>query len=171
MKKSSKKIITFILVLTIGILYSKFFCETSAEINFFWNNPIYNTWISNVITGSASDNPMRDGILTITNWTNGNWWILWILHTNNIIRNHMEALNDTLKIIQNIVNYALWLVWLIWLIYMLVQWFIILTAWQDDSKQKKWFKWIKNGIIAMIWIWLSWFVISFVLWLINTLTV
>lgn len=168
MKK--RKIIILACLMILGWLVTQYLNKWYTDLCAWWfcNSSIYNTWLNNAISGGDSTvDPIRYGVQTITTWVTSTWGIMGILHTN-IISNHMEALDSTLRVVQNIVNYALGMVWLIALIYMLVQWFIVLTAGTDDSKQKKWFKWIKNGLIAMAWIALSWIIVSFLLRVINT---
>lgn len=170
MKKGNLKIIILIAIVVFGWLYALYLNKWYANLCFwsFCNSNIYNKELSNAISGGSSEvDPIRYGVKTVTTWVTNTWGIMWILHTN-IISNHMEALNSTLRVVQNIVNYALGLVSLIALIYMLAQWFVVLTAGSDDSKQKKWFKWIKNGLIAIVWIALSWIIVSFLIRLINT---
>jgi len=167
MKKEKSKLIILITLIIFGWLYTRYLNKWYADMWLWWTN-IYNTTLDNAISGGTSNvDPIRYGVQTITTWVTSTWGIAGILHTN-IISNHMEALDSTLRVVQNIVNYALGLVGLVALIYMLAQWFIVLTAGTDDSKQKKWFKWIKNWLIAMAWIALSWIIISFLLRLINT---
>lgn len=169
--KKNKKRITITTALLLLFWLCVWYLNKLYAAGYFWINwsNIYNTEMNNAISGGESSvDPIRYWVQTITNGEDNAWGIIGILHTN-IISNHMEALNDTLRIVQNIVNYALGLVWLVALIYILFHWFIILTAGDDDSKQKKWIKWIKNGFIAMAWIALSRIIVSFLLRLINTI--
>lgn len=99
-------------------------------------------------------------------WASNPWTKL--RNTINIpIYNTSQAKNETLNLIKGIMNYALWLLWLVALVYLIVHWFIMITAAWNDEKYKKWFQWIKYWTIALIGIWISWFVVSLILYLIN----
>lgn len=94
----------------------------------------------------------------------------WIISNDEQITNHDDAMNNTLNIITRIINYALWLASLIALIYLLVHWFIMVTAAWNDWQYKKWLKWIKFAVIALGGIGLSWFIVSFIFWIIENIT-
>lgn len=149
-------------------------CSTSVAFDRGWigtKTNIFNTNINSTINWTDNmENPLNDWAFWIVNWE---WWngqLSWLVWTDQKITDYSNALSKILKTIQNIVNYALWLIGVIALIYMIVHGFMILTAAWDDGKVKKWFKWIKNALLAISWIWLSWIIISFIIWLIKTLT-
>lgn len=136
-----------------------------------WNEQfIFNTEIDKIVDTTfwweydGSGNPTRIWTYRIS-WE---WTIEWLVWTSDIIDNYETALTKVLHVIQNVVNYTLWILGLIALIYIMIHWFIILTAAGDDTKAKKWYKWIKNAFIAIAWIGLSWLIISWILRLINT---
>lgn len=191
MKKNLKKIVIFILIVSINIIINISFAQPAhwqawdaaawwgwnvwvSQMNFLDKTNIYNKNIDKAIAPIEQD-PDHDGsILHI--WSHrifGIWWdegVEWIVWTDEEFDNYNEALTKILTVIQNIVNYTLWLLWVISVIYLLIHGFMILTAAWDDSRTKKWLKWIKNAFIAIAWIWLSWIIISFILRLINTFT-
>lgn len=139
-----------------------------------WNDTnIYNKELWNVINTQYDWNdiswPLNDWAYRIVKWEWWNWQLTWLVWTDEKITDYSDALSKILRTIQNVVNYTLWILSLIALIYLIIHWFIILTAAGDDSKVKKWFKWIKNAFLAIAWIWLSRIIISFIIWLINTL--
>lgn len=136
-----------------------------------WNEQfIFNTEIDKIVDTTfwweydGSGNPTRIWTYRIS-WE---WTIEWLVWTSDIIDNYETALTKVLHVIQNVVNYTLWILGLIALIYIMIHWFIILTAAGDDTKAKKWYKWIKNAFIAIAWIGLSWLIISWIIRLINT---
>ena len=113
--------------------------------------------------------PLRQWSFTIihsTSWTTVDW-IVW---SDNQIQTHSEAMVDTLQVVKNIINKLLWFLALITLIYIIIHWIMILLSWSKDDQFKKWVKWIKKAIIAIVWIWLSRFVVSLIFWLIRWIT-
>lgn len=75
----------------------------------------------------------------------------------------------TFKYIRNIVNYILWFLWFIALIYLLYHWFIIVTT-TKENKHEDAMKAIKTAAIAIGWIWVARFIVTFiyyVIWLIT----
>jgi len=116
------------------------------------------------------NDPIRDGAYkaidsdATTKWIWELWWIIWV---NNKIDNHQTAKNQTLSIVKSIINYALGLVSLVALVYMIYHGVLILTAWGEETQYKKWLKWIQFAAIALIGIWASRLIISFIFWIIN----
>ena len=133
---------------------------------------IYNTGQEYAIAPIPQDPETEGSILHM--WSRRIFWqwdiTYWLVWTDQAIDDYNIALTKILTVIQNVVNRALWILWLIALIYLIIHWFMILTAAGDDSKQKKWLKWVKLAFIALAWIWLSWIIVSFILWLINILS-
>ena len=125
-------------------------------------NPDQTKAINTEYNSSTINTPIEDWARWITPENAG---LAWADDTE--ITYYMDALTKVLHVVQNVVNYALWILWTIALIYLIIHGFIILTAAWDDSKVKKWLKWIKNAFIAITWIWLSWIIIRFILRLIS----
>lgn len=94
----------------------------------------------------------------------------WIIKPAEEITDHWTALNHTIHLIQVAINWLLWILATVALIYVLYCGFLIFTAGSDEAWVKKWTKWIKTAAIALAWIWLSWLIVSAILWLINNLT-
>lgn len=114
--------------------------------------------------GSSSiSNPLREWAYQVVHSDDGNHTVWGIINNDAEISTHDTAMNRVLKIIKNIINRALWMLWLVALAYIILHGFIILTAAGDDSKYKKWMKWIKNAAIALAGIGLSWFIVSFIM--------
>ena len=193
MKNFIKKTIIATVILTISIFANT--CLVSwqgllwhwPEVNWWWgwglfwnwqwwmslwnNQTIYNTEITSIVNTeyewtTIDHNPIEIWISRITRWNN--WNGLVGVDTDNPITDYNIALNKILQIIQNIINYILGLLSVVAIIYLLIHGYIVLTAGGDDSKVKKWLKWIKNAFIAIAWIALSWIIISFILRVINT---
>lgn len=156
-------------IIIAAILFISWCCILDFCVAWFglWYTTIYNTGRENAI--APIDDP-NDTWSILHVWSRRIFWqwnVEWLVWTDEAIGNYNTALTKILTVIQNIVNWALWILWLIALIYLIIHWFMILTAAGDDSKSKKWFKWVKHAFIALWWIWLSWIIVSFIIRLIN----
>lgn len=120
------------------------------------NNPITDPvrqWIEKVVDANDDNNPDQKLIWVINPW---------------LISDHETAMNSTMQIIKNLINYALGLLSLIALIYLIYHGFLMLTAAGNDTQYKTGFKWLKFAIIALVWVWLSWLMVSFIFWIIAS---
>lgn len=86
------------------------------------------------------------------------------------ITSHSTALTNTLSIIKNIINYALGLISLVALIYLIYHGFLMVTAVGDDAQYKKGMKGLRYAAVALAWVGLSWFIISFIFRIIQNVT-
>lgn len=123
------------------------------------NNPISDPlreWAYKIIDADSTD--------TISNQE------LWGIVNPGLIADHQTALNSTMSIIKNIINYALGLLSFIALVYLIYHWILMVTAAWDDTQYKKWMKWLRLAAIAITGIWLSWLIVSFIFWLIDYVT-
>lgn len=68
------------------------------------------------------------------------------------------------------INWILGILALIALIILLWGWFQMVTAAGDDGKYKKGFKILQQAAIGLIFIWVSWLVISLIFWIIGLFT-
>ncbi len=108
------------------------------------------------------EDPLRQWTEDIMYWTNlKNPWS---------IKDKEKAQKDTLTYIRDIINYFLALLWFFTLIYLLYHWFLMVTASWNEEKYKKWREWLKTATIALIWIGLSWFIISLIIYLVDIIT-
>jgi hypothetical protein len=140
-----------------------------------WNtSTILNTDINNAVNtdvwNSSIWDPLRQWAYQIVSSDDWNYTLNGIVDNDSEITQHSTALNRTLWIINNIINWALGMLSLIALVYLIVHGFIIITAAWDETKYKKWLKWIKYATIAIVWIWLSWFIISWIFRIIEGIT-
>lgn len=131
------------------------------NINTIYTNNVWDAVNTELWSGKIWD-PIREWAYNIIHSSDNNHIVEWIVKENDPIETHWEALWDTLQIIRNVVNRALWMLSLVALIYIIIQWFIILTAAGDDNKQKKWIAWIKRAWLAIIWIGVSRFIVTFI---------
>ncbi len=130
-----------------------------------WDETILTKETSKVVSEdiSWSDNAINAGIDAI-------WWgeIKGIYGED--IADSATAWEKATNLMKWFINYALSLIWLVALWYLVVNWFIMLTAGNDDERAQRWLKWIKTAFIAIAWIALSWFLLSLIFFLIFTVT-
>ncbi len=95
----------------------------------------------------------------------------WILHFSlPEAADYDTKLGYVLTLIQIIINRTLGILTFVALVYMLYCWFLILSAWSDDKNASKGKGWIKTAAVALVWIGLSWLIISAMIWFINNIT-
>lgn len=75
-----------------------------------------------------------------------------------------------IDVIKWIVNWVLGILSLVALIILLRWWFQMVTAAWDESKYKKWFTILKQAAIWIIFIWVSWFIVSLIFAVITWVT-
>lgn len=136
-----------------------------AQLEIPWHPTIYSSDSSDYVNAEDMDNPIRAGayaaIKNPDKSDNGeNSQILGIQWADSEIESHEQAKAQTLKMINNIINYALAWLSMVALIYLMYHGFIILTAAGDDSKYKEGMKGIKYAVIAIGGIGLSWIFVS-----------
>lgn len=110
------------------------------------NQVVWDAWI---------DDPLR-------NWTTNISQNIHGIINDEEITSSNQAQERTLDVMKWIINYFLWALTLIALVYILYHGFLMVTAAWDDWKYKKWFQWLRIGIIAIATIWVSWFIISLI---------
>lgn len=165
-KKQHMKLFALFLTLFLGL-----FTLVSAQ----WlpvpdfGGTILNDNISQAVNTNLADDPLRDGIYNIvTDGTNG---IENISSNNTQIEDFGTAQNSTLAIVTNIINWLLWILALVALLYLLYHGFLILTARDDEEQYKQGIQWIKYAAIALLWIWLSRFIVSMIFYFISIIIV
>lgn len=172
------KLIYYIAILLLTVLNIGIFADVSSQWLQLWQDDIIlNTDIDNALDIYDNNNPITDPLrqwaykIIDADSTNtiSNQELGWIINPG-LIQDHWTAMNSTMTIIENIINYALWLLSIISLVYLIYHWFLMVTAAWDDTQYKKWTKWLKFAAIALVGIWLSWLIVSFIFWLINYVT-
>lgn len=88
-------------------------------------------------------------------WVSGTWTSQW---------------ENFIEVVKGIVNWILWILALITLIILLWGGFQMVTAAWDDGKYKKWFTILKQAAVWLIFIWVSWFVVSIIFAVITRVT-
>lgn len=119
--------------------------------------------ISQVANTNNMDNPIRQ-------------WSLEAAQSGNLLRANTrdgviggdDSILTTITIIRNGINYLLWFLGLIALIFMLWHWFRYVSQEAEEAAQDAVAK-IKQAAIAIWGIGISWFVVSFILYIINLL--
>ncbi len=167
-----------------GICYilSTLFLTSSILLlnNTFWQLDLWNTstilntnieaTIDTNVGNSTIANPLREWAFHVVHSDDWIYRVEWIVDSDSEITKHSTALERTLGIVKRIIHRALWLLSLVALVYILVHGFMMVTAAWDDTKYKKWMKWIKNAAIALWGIWLSRFIISLIFRVIQNIT-
>jgi len=125
-----------------------------------WMEQILTKEDSSIITPPNEVNPLVKGTQTAVK-TNK--------HTIKNISNSWEpfdtqesATEKTLKYLQNLINWALWMAAFVALIVVLYGWFQMLTAAGNDAKFKSGKTAMKKVAIGLIWIWVSWMIVSLI---------
>ena len=168
------KLIYYFIALFFLVLNVSIFADVFGQwLQLGQDQTIFNTDANNTLNTYDNNNPISDPLrqwaykiidADTTNTISNQelWWIVnpWL------IQNHATALSSTMAILKNIINYSLWLVSLIALIYLMYHWFLMVTAAWDDTQYKKGIKWLKLAAVALTGIWMSWLLVSFILWLI-----
>ena len=171
-----KKAIILTLIASISIIMNLCFVSAQEWGFSIHNQNIYNRSLLKVLDTNYNWTPIDMNPIEVWIWHVIIWedetnpQISWLVGTDQEITEYSDAMRKILKVVQNVVNYFLWLLWVVALIYLIIHGLMILTAAGDDSKMKKWLKWVKNAFIAIAGIWLSRLIISFILRIINTIT-
>ncbi len=121
--------------------------------------------ISHVTDTSTIGNPLRDGSFFGIKSPDGQ-------HELNVINiwkiiTFDQAQSQTISLVRNIINYALSFVALIVLVYMIYEWYKIVVAGNDAEAYKQALTKLKNAAIAIAGIALSWFIVSFIFYVLN----
>lgn len=122
---------------------------------------------TNVEPGKVDDQVLTGSIAEWTAYeTNNLKWILQFPERSE----YSTPLWYALKLIQFSINWILGILSFVALMYMLYCWFLVFSSWSDDKNMQKGKKWISTAAIALAWIWLSWLIISAMIWFINSIT-
>lgn len=109
---------------------------------------------ANVIDDSWMDDPLRAGTLDSAKW------MKWIAKINNdSAESRQKWFVDYVSIW---VNYILGLLGLIVIIFIIKDGLAIITAAWDDNKKKEALKNVRNYILAIIFIWVSYLIVNLV---------
>ena len=121
----------------------------------------------NVEAGKVDDQELTGNIAEWTAYeTNKLSWILQFPERSE----YSTPLWYALKLIQFSINWILWILSFVALMYKLYCWFLVFSSGSDDKNMQKGKKWISTAAIALAWIWLSWLIISAMIWFISSIT-
>jgi hypothetical protein len=144
------------------------FCIVISSLSFGYT---LNTWPK-----KPGFNPESVPAISDKNVDNINeWWksfsdkLYWILRLPEKW-DYSTSLWYVTTLIQVIINWLLWILAFVALVYMLYCGFLVLLSWADDKNASKGKKGISTAAIALAWIWLSWLIISAMIWFINVIT-
>ena len=135
-----------------------------AQIDFVSpNESIYTTSQDEILqTDDITDNPLRQGAADIVDNPAGEQLEGDLIRpVDGIEQDFDRSINDTLALIQRIINYVLGLVALVALVYLLYHGVMLLTSQQDDVVKTAGGA-IRTAAIALAWLAVSWFVVSFI---------
>lgn len=107
--------------------------------------------------------PIQDGASSFTKLLN------WIVKAPTPWE-YQTSLWYVLSLIKYAINRLLWVLSFVALVYMLYCWFLIFSSWSDDKNAQKGKKWITTAAIALAWLWLSWLIISAMIWIIKVVS-
>lgn len=173
---------TLILMVGVFIFLFSFFSSSCSfaikdmdnyeqNISNIYNKELDTTLNTDINNQKKIKDPLRQGAYHIVNsqWDKKNK-LGNIINNENEITTHGRAKSETLTLIKKGVNYVLSLTSLVALIFLIYHGFLMVTAAGDDWQYKKGMKWLKTAGIALFGMWLSWFIISFIFWLIDNIT-
>ncbi len=154
-----KKIILIIFLVIFWSLNLSFWQYTRDDNT----KDIYTQDKNDVIDDSNLDDPLRNGTRSAVQQVG------WVIDADTSTSEQSQW--NVLKYISKWINYFLWLLGLLLIILIIFQWIKIITAAWDDNKQKEAFKNVKNYILALIWIWVSYLIINLIFHFVNYNTV
>lgn len=76
-----------------------------------------------------------------------------------------------IDVIKSFINWMLGMLGLIALVILILGGFQMVTAAGDETKYKKGFKILQQAAIGLVFIWVSWLVVSVIFWLLTTIGV
>lgn len=142
--------------------------DTLAQLSTIDNtSPSITQDITKVIDSSNLDNPIRQWSRLIVESPDGESMIN-VINVSEIL-GFEQAQNQTLWLLQNIINVLLSFTALIVLVYLIYEWYMIVTAGTDEWQYKKALAKLKNAAIAIAGIAVSWFIVSFIFAALNTI--
>lgn len=110
--------------------------------------------------------------LGMVNAQNTPSWFGDVSSTQNVwvIGSWVDQQDKLINVIRNFINWMLGILSLIALVILLWGGFQMVTAAGDDGKYKKGFKILTQAAIGLVFIWISWLVVSVIFWLLGVIT-
>jgi len=142
--------------------------ESLAQLSSIDNtSPSITQDISKVIYSSNLDHPLRQGSrlgIKSPDWSS----MIDVINVSEILW-FEQAQNQTLWLLQNIINVVLSFTTMLVLFYLIYEWYMIVTAGTDEWQYKKALARLKNAAIAIAGIAVSWFIVNFIFAALNTI--
>jgi hypothetical protein len=161
------KIFNRVLVSILAWLFLFPLCFTYARFQFIQDDWSILKKAQTVPEPSVDKDPI---VGKMDEWSNKLSWLLdWILHFPQRTE-YATPLWYATRLIQVAINWTLWILSFVALIYMLYCWFLIFSSWSEDKNLQKGKKWISTAAIALAWIWLSWLIVSAMIWFLRLMT-
>jgi len=130
------------------------------------SDPNITTDINSVVDTTDIDwNPLREGTYLPVQSTDGTQDIGIINQWE--IQSYGQWQTQTLQFIKNIINYALGFLWLIALVIFIRTGIKVILAGSDDTKYKEAISAFKRVALAIGWIALSRFIVTFIFYVVN----
>lgn len=121
--------------------------------------------IRHVVDSSQIENPLRDGAYFWITSPDGQNEVS-VINIGKII-SFTQAQDQTLRLIQNIINYILSFTALVVFVYLIIEWYKVVVSGSDEEAYKEAVTKVKNSAIAIAGIALSRFVVSFIFAALN----
>lgn len=166
------RIFSFIISSCIVLASMSFFrtSDTFAQLSTIDNTSHSITQdLSKALNSSNLDNPLRQWSRFAIESPDGSSLINVISASE--IMGFEQAQNQTLQLIQNIINVLLSFTALIVLIYLIYEWYMIVTAGTNEDQYKEALTKLKNAAIAIAGIAVSRFIVSFIFAALNAIII
>lgn len=124
------------------------------------NSPSVTNNINDVVHTDDITHPFRDGTYLPVQSPDGNNSIP-VINVGRIF-SFQEAENQTLRLIKNIINYALSFAILIVFLFLIYEGYLIVIYANDDDQYKKALTRVKTAAIALAGMAISWLLVSFI---------
>lgn len=95
------------------------------------------------------------------------WWVLDWLLSGFWVWGHTSWNDSAVSYIKSVINYFLLLVWFVALIVVIYWFYLMLFSSEHDDAYGKAKKYIFNWTIALIIMWVSWFIVSFIIYIVE----
>lgn len=99
------------------------------------------------------------------------FWNVWTSQGIGVSGTGQDQGDSLIKVIKSFINWMLGMLALIALVILIWGGFQMVTAAGDETKYKKGFKILQQAAIGLVFIWVSWLVVSVIFWLLTTIWV
>ena len=166
------RIFSFIISSCVVLASMSFFrtSDTFAQLSTIDNtSPSITQDLSKALNSADLDNPIRQWSRFAIESPDGSS-LINVISASEIMW-FEQAQNQTLQLIQNIINVLLSFTALIVLIYLIYEWYMIVTAGTNEDQYKEALTKLKNAAIAIAGIAVSRFIVSFIFAALNAIII